>query len=276
MVSLSRQVRFSAAHRYFLPQLPDEENVRLFGSSAGPSGHGHDYLCEVTVRGATDPQTGIVMNLTELKPLLEESIVEPLDREFLTALHPFCRGQVPTGENLVRLVWRRLESSLVGVKLHRVRLAESSHLHVDCLRKDNDLMVFLTRSYEFSAAHRLHSFHLSDERNQEIFGKCNNPYGHGHNYRVEVTVQGPVDERTGMMVDLEYLDRVVEEEVLARYDHKNLNLDTEEFRELNPTTENLVKVIWQRMAPRLTHPRLYRVTVHETEKNSFSYYGEGE
>ena len=137
-------------------------------------------------------------------------------------------------------------------------------------------MVFLTRSYEFSAAHRLHSPLLGDERNQEIFGKCNNPYGHGHNYRVEITVHGPVDERTGMMVDLTYLDRVVEEEIIGRYDHKNLNLDTEEFRELNPTTENLVKVIWRRLAPRLKRPLLYRITVHETEKNCFSYYGEGE
>jgi 6-pyruvoyltetrahydropterin/6-carboxytetrahydropterin synthase len=276
MVYLSRQVRFSAAHRYFLPDLSDEENQRIFGSFAGPSGHGHDYLCEVTIRGETDPETGIVMNLTELKPLLEECVIEPLDREYLTAQHPFCRGQVPTGENLSRLIWQRLEASLRGVQLYRVRLAESECLHVDCLRKDDDLMVFLTRSYEFSAAHRLHSYHLSDERNQEIFGKCNSPYGHGHNYRVEVTVQGPVDERTGMMVDLQYLDRVVNEEVLARYDHKNLNLDTEEFRELNPTTENLVKVIWRRMAPRLKRPELYRVTVHETDKNSFSYYGEGE
>jgi 6-pyruvoyltetrahydropterin/6-carboxytetrahydropterin synthase len=276
MVNLTRRVRFSAAHRYFLPDLRDEENLRLFGSSAGPSGHGHDYTCEVTVSGETDPETGIVMNLVALKQLLEECVAEPLDREFLTALHPFCRGQVPTGENLVRLIWRVIEPSLIGVQLQRIRLTESDDLHVDCLRKDDDLMVYLTRSYEFSAAHRLHSPHLSDERNQEIFGKCNSPYGHGHNYRVEITVQGPVDERTGMMVDLAYLDRVVQEEVIARYDHKNLNLDTEEFRELNPTSENLVKVIWRRLAPRLKHPPLYRVTVHETDKNIFSYYGEGE
>jgi 6-pyruvoyltetrahydropterin/6-carboxytetrahydropterin synthase len=276
MVHLTRRVRFSAAHRYFLPDQSDEENVRLFGTSAGPSGHGHDYLCEVTVRGETDPETGIVMNLVDLKQLLAECVVEPLDREFLTAVHPFCRGQVPTGENLVRLIWRVLEPSLFGVQLHRIRLAESDDLRVDCLRKDDELMVFLTRTYEFSAAHRLHSPHLSDERNQEIFGKCNSPYGHGHNYRVEVTVQGPVDERTGMMVDLSYLDRIVEEEIIRRYDHKNLNLDTEEFRELNPSTENLVKVIWRRLEPRMKRPPLYRVTVHETDRNAFAYYGEGE
>jgi 6-pyruvoyltetrahydropterin/6-carboxytetrahydropterin synthase len=276
MVCLTRLVRFSAAHRYFLPELSDEENLRLFGTSAGPSGHGHDYTCEVTIQGETNPETGLAMNMVDLKQLLEDCIAEPLDREFLTALHPYCRGQVPTGENLVRLIWHVLEPNLVGVRLHRIRLAESDDLHVDCIRKDSDLMVYLTRAYEFSAAHRLHSPHLNDEKNQEIFGKCNSPYGHGHNYRVEITVQGPVDERTGMMVDLSYLDRVVHEEVVARYDHKNLNHDTEEFRELNPTTENLVKVIWRHLAPRLKRPLLYRVTVHETDKNVFSYYGEGE
>src|ERR1043166_5656023 len=109
MLYLTRRVRFSAAHRYFLPQLSDEENIRLFGTSAGPSGHGHDYLCEVTGRGETDLETGRVMNVAALKDALEECIVEPLDREFLTAAHPFCRGQVPTGENLVRLIWRVVE-----------------------------------------------------------------------------------------------------------------------------------------------------------------------
>src|SRR6202158_4920227 len=120
MVYLTRQVRFSAAHRYFLPDASDEENLRLFGSSAGPSGHGHDYLCEVTVVGETDPETGIFLNLVDLKQLLEECIVEPLDREFLTALHPFCRGQVPTGENLARLICRGTERTLAGSRWERV------------------------------------------------------------------------------------------------------------------------------------------------------------
>src|SRR5256885_2281640 len=131
MVQLTRRVRFSAAHRYFLPNVSDEENVRLFGSSAGPSGHGHDYICEVTVRGEADPATGIVMNLVDLKQLLEECVAEPLDREFLTAQHPFCRGQVPTGENLVRLIWRVLEPSLNGAQLYRIQVAESDDLQVD-------------------------------------------------------------------------------------------------------------------------------------------------
>src|SRR5262245_34646328 len=124
MVYLTRLVRFSAAHRYFLPDLSDEENLRLFGSAAGPSGHGHDYTCEVTVQGETDPETGLTMHPDDLTRLLEECITEPLDREFLTALHPYCRGQVPTSENLVGLIWSVLEPNLFGGRLHRIRLAE--------------------------------------------------------------------------------------------------------------------------------------------------------
>ena len=141
-------------------------------------------------------------------------------------------------------------------------------------------MVLLTRTYEFSAAHRLHSVYLSEDENLEIFGKCNNPYGHGHNYKVEVTIQGDVHSRTGLLVHLAELDAIVQEEVLDRYDHRNLNADTEEFRELNPTSENLVKVIWRRLEKRLdSHlvgPTLYKVCVRETDRNVFSYYGEGE
>src|SRR5260370_17355157 len=101
MVHLTRQVRFSAAHRYFLPHLSDKENQRLFGSCAGPSGHGHDYLCEVTVRGETDPETGIVMNLTGLKQLLEECVVEPLALEFLPPLTPSSPAPVATCDTLL-------------------------------------------------------------------------------------------------------------------------------------------------------------------------------
>jgi 6-pyruvoyltetrahydropterin/6-carboxytetrahydropterin synthase len=275
MVTMTRRVTFSAAHRYDLPDISDEENTRLYGLCANPHGHGHDYTCEVTVTGEIDPATGMVLNLADLKNLLHEVIVEPLDGEFLTRSHPYTRGQVPTSENLVRAIWRGVEAGLTGARLRRVRLQENDWLAAECCRQNEELMVFLTRTYEFSASHRLHSPHLSDEKNQEIFGKCDNPYGHGHNYKLEVTVCGPVNERTGLMTDLRYLDQVVQEEVLDRYDHKNLNMDTPEFRELNPTSENLVKVIWERLARRVQHPPLYRIMVRETERNIFAYYGDG-
>ena len=133
-------------------------------------------------------------------------------------------------------------------------------------------MTALTRSYQFSAAHALVSPLLSEEENRAFFGKCSNRYSHGHDYTVEVTVGGEVDERTGMLVDLGELDAAVQEEVISRYDHRHLNYDTEDFAHLNPTSENLVRVIWDRLRPRLGE-RLAKVVVRETERNCFEYRG---
>src|SRR5262249_13859338 len=273
MIFLTRKTGFSAAHRYYRPEFSDEENRRLYGACAHPRGHGHDYTVEVTVRGETHERSGLVVNITDLKPILNEQVVEPFDRESLTIMHPLCRGRVPTSENLVVLLWDALEGALAQrlphVSLHRVHLAENDNLYAECCKRKSHLMVLLTRSYEFSAAHRLHSIYLSDEENLELFGKCNNPYGHGHNYRLEVTVQGHVDSRTGLMVDLAQLDRIIQEEVISRYDHKNLNADSPEYRELNPTSENVVKVIWRRLERRLLGPTLYKVALKETDRNVF-------
>src|SRR5215470_2192360 len=100
-------------------------------------------------------------------------------------------------------------------------------------------MVYLTRRYRFAAAHRLHSDALSAEENRRIYGKCNNPYGHGHNYVLEVTVAGEIDPATGMVYDLAALDHTVQREVIERFDHVHLNLDVENLRDRVPTTENL-------------------------------------
>jgi 6-pyruvoyltetrahydropterin/6-carboxytetrahydropterin synthase len=275
MVTLTRRVVFSAAHRYDLPDLSPEENARLFGACARPHGHGHDYACEVSVSGEIDPATGMVLNITDLNRLLQERVVAPLDCEFLTREHPFMEGWVPTTENLARAIWRRVEEGLKGALLTRVRLYEHERLAAECRRAEGGYMLLFTRTYEFAASHRLHSHALSDAENREIFGKCNNPNGHGHNYKLEVTVRGPVDDRTGMLVDLGALDRVVRDEVVTRYDHRHLNLDLPEFRELNPTSENLVQVIWDRLAGKIEGARLHRVTIRETERNFFSV-GEGD
>ena len=136
-------------------------------------------------------------------------------------------------------------------------------------------MIALTRFFDFAASHRLHAPRLSDAENREIFGKCNNPNGHGHNYGVEVTVVGEPDPVTGMLVDLAALDRVLDSEVMARFDHKHLNLDTPDFADLNPTSENVTIAIWNHLKGQIPAPaRLYRVVVKETDRNYFEYYGD--
>ena len=143
-------------------------------------------------------------------------------------------------------------------------------------------MVYLTRRYRFSAAHRLHSEALSVAENQSVYGKCNNPYGHGHNYVLEVTVAGRVNQATGMVMDLGILDGVVQREILDRFAYSYLNQDREFCTGQVPTTENLCKTIFNILRPRLKSERaagqvhLWRVRMEETTSNFFECYREGE
>lgn len=133
------------------------------------------------------------------------------------------------------------------------------------------MKAYLSRRYHFSASHRLHVDSLSDETNRETFGKCNNPFGHGHNYTVQVTFSGQIDPETGMVANLASLDAFAKEQVLARFDVTNLNT-LEMFAEEVPTTENFA-IVLHRIFMGYTHARLESVHVEETSNNSFDYAG---
>ena len=335
MVYLTRKIEFSASHLYNNPAFSPEENRRVFGKCNNPGGHGHNYVLEVTVGGETDPQTGMVLDLVELKQVLESEIMQRMDHRFLNYEVAELAGKIPTCENVAMVIWQLLEPQInrkIGQgHLHRVRLWESPDLFADCFgdgeekesadpphhpdrmirgmtrqgsgeqaagRMDresqdaasvsrakpnaaaaaatgtsaNGHRVSLTRRYSFAASHRLHSAQLDEAANQRVYGKCNNTYGHGHNYVVEVTVAGAPDPATGMIAHLTELDRFVEREVLDPFDHKYLNEDVPAFRERVPTTENLCMEIFERLK---TFPgaRLEKIRVEETGKNSFEYRG---
>ena len=138
---------------------------------------------------------------------------------------------------------------------------------------NDGLKIELGRRYRFSASHRLHSERLGEEENQRVYGKCNNPHGHGHNYVVEVRVSGTVDPATGMVANLADLDGFVEREVLEPFDHKLLNAEVAAFRASVPTTENLCKEIYRRLK-HFPKAKLERVRVEETSNNAFEYAGE--
>ncbi len=137
------------------------------------------------------------------------------------------------------------------------------------------MKAYLTRRYRFSASHRLHSDAMSDAENVATYGKCNNPHGHGHNYALEVTVSGPVEESTGMVCNLVDLDEAVRREVLERFDLQNLNL-TKEFGGNIPTTENLCETIYDFLQRSFHHAHLEKVRIEETMLNSFEYEGKEE
>jgi 6-pyruvoyltetrahydropterin/6-carboxytetrahydropterin synthase len=253
-------------------------------SSAGERGGGHDYLCELTVGGDIDPRTGMVVNIKDVDAVLKSQVVGVLDGKLLDRDVGAFRDVPPTPENLAWFIWEHCRPVLPPQSfLARVMLRPTATLWAeitDLVGREDTPMLTMTRAYDFSASHRLHSTHLSDEKNSEIFGKCNWSNGHGHNYEVEVTLAGAADPVTGRLMPTDVLDRIVEEEVLLPYDHRHLNYDAPEFRDLNPTSENLTRVIWDKLSRRLSDgallgsAHLYRVVVRETARNYFEYYGE--
>lgn len=134
------------------------------------------------------------------------------------------------------------------------------------------MKAYLTRRYWFSASHRLHCESMSAGENQAVYGKCNNPHGHGHNYALEITVAGPVDPRTGMVCNLVDLDNFVQEKILERFDHQNLNT-LSEFEGVVPTTENLCVEVYGIVEKDFRHAQVEKIRVEETMLNSFEYAG---
>lgn len=127
------------------------------------------------------------------------------------------------------------------------------------------------RKEHFNAAHRLHNPNWTDEKNKHVFGKCNNPNYHGHNYELIVKITGEIDEETGYVIDTKILSDIIKENIIEKFDHKNLNLDVVEFKNLNPTTENIARVIWNILKPNIENKYELKVILYETERNYIEY-----
>jgi 6-pyruvoyltetrahydropterin/6-carboxytetrahydropterin synthase len=286
LVELTRYRCFEASHRYWRADWSAAENLARFGRCTSPFGHGHNYTIAVTVRGAIDPATGMVVNLSQLDELIA-GLTATLDHQFINQAVPaFHEGTQPTAEALARYSCHRLSAALragvprAGAEVCFVAMHEGDTLQGWCARPDAGLAradeevpvletIGLTRTYSFSAAHRLHEPRLSDAENQARFGKCNNRYGHGHDYRLDVTVSGPLDPKTSMVVDLASLDEAVQSVVLARLDHRHLNHEVPPFDRLNPTSENVLQVIWEWLEP-VCPARLVEIALSETPRNRFT------
>ena len=135
------------------------------------------------------------------------------------------------------------------------------------------MKVKVSRRAHFNAAHRLYRKDWSDEKNNAVFGKCNNPNYHGHNYELIASVTGEIDKETGFVMDVKTLKELIKEEIEDAFDHKNLNLDVPEFTDLNPTAENIVIVIWNKLKKRLPEDLLLEVILYETPRNFVTYSG---
>jgi 6-pyruvoyltetrahydropterin/6-carboxytetrahydropterin synthase len=179
-ISLARRAYFSCARQLRHPDWSDEQNQAAFGKDALP--HGHDYVLDVFYQGEIGAQDGMIVNLTDIKPILAR-VLDQLDGKFLDGDVEYFATRRPTAENIVNFIWSQLPEQIGAGRLVRVLLQESARLSVE---KTANTMK-LTRCYEFAAAHRLHVPQMSQDDNSALYGKCNNPRGHGHNYGLEVT-----------------------------------------------------------------------------------------
>lgn len=135
------------------------------------------------------------------------------------------------------------------------------------------MKVTVSRKAHFNAAHRLHNPNWTDEKNRTVFGKCNNPNFHGHNYELIVSVTGEIDQETGFVMDIKVLADLVKELIEERFDHKNLNLDTDEFAHLNPTAEHIAVVCWNLLRPKIDDDKKLSVVLYETPRNFVEFHG---
>ncbi|MEO5929398.1 MAG: 6-carboxytetrahydropterin synthase [Candidatus Kapaibacterium sp.] len=135
-------------------------------------------------------------------------------------------------------------------------------------------MIYVTRRAHFSAAHRLYNPEFSDAKNEALFDKCNNYHGHGHNYQMEVTVKGIPDPETGYVIDLKFLARLIEEEILVKVDHKHLNFDVDFLSGVIPTAENIAIAFWRILEPKISSGILHSLKLYESENNFVEYFGE--
>ena len=264
MFRLTREVRFAINDG----DDDDEQFTRPPSNSYGgyPSliGYGRFYTLAVTLAGELDPATGYLRNIKEIDDAVRRRIIPAIRADALGLSAP--RPLTPFEQPVVAL--GLLQSVLPQTLVDAVRLSLSPFLSVSSLASEHP-MVRLSQKFEFSASHRLHSAQLSDEENRKCFGKCNNPNGHGHNYTLEVTATGPIDDATGMVIDLVALDTTVRS-VLDTLDHKHIDREVPAFAEQTSTAENLVVYLWGELAPRL-EGRLRHLKLWETNKNVFEY-----
>ncbi|MEZ0324310.1 MAG: 6-carboxytetrahydropterin synthase [Fimbriimonas sp.] len=269
-MKLTRRVFFSSGHRYWIPAKSEEENRALFSRWASPYNHGHNYTLEVTVEGDVDAVTGMVVNIKDIDEVLQRTIVDKFDGKSINDEVDYFQTHSSSTENLLLYFGQVLTGSSTlpkEVTLTKLKLEETPLLYTELTLKPERKMT-LTRVYEFAASHRLHCPGLSDAKNLELFGKCNNPAGHGHNYLLEVSVEGTPDAQTGMMADIGAIDAKVNELVVDRYDHKNFNVDIEEFEGRPTTSEVIAQEIFERLKTNLP-AKLHRIRLHETARNIF-------
>jgi 6-pyruvoyltetrahydropterin/6-carboxytetrahydropterin synthase len=262
MYRLSREVRFAVN--------PDDDNqlagvpTNSFAGFPSLRGIGHYFSLEVTLTGEIDRQSSCVRNIKEVDQVVRKLAI-PVATAFVR------RGRYGGGGTLLLKLYDALRDAWPGSILHHLRLSLSPLLTLTVFAREYP-MVRISQKFEFSASHRLYNPALSEEQNQETFGKCTNPHGHGHNYVLQVTLAGHANS-DGLIIEVPKFEKIVSSTVIEKFDHKNLNVQIPEFSRAIPTVENIAQVIYQLLKPQFDHTeaKLAGVTVWETPKTWCEY-----
>jgi 6-pyruvoyltetrahydropterin/6-carboxytetrahydropterin synthase len=262
MFRLTREVRFAINRR------PDDQlqnrPTNSFGGYPSLNGLGYYLALQVTLEGELQPDSGYLRNIKEIDSAIRLRAIPMTEARIRS--NSFGAG----GLLLVDL-FVLLREQWPGATLTSLRLALSPFLSLSILAQELP-MVRLSQKFEFSATHRLHNPALRAEENSRLFGKCNNPHGHGHNYELQVTLVGEPNAN-GELIAIPQLERLVQSAVIDRFDHRNLNVELPEFKEHNPTVENIARVIYRLLDPPISAAgaTLGSVTLWETPKTFCEY-----
>ena len=265
MHKLARQVRFSI--NPFLSQ----ECTGFNSFASKPAGEGLAIFLELLVEilGDIKPETGFVLNVVDIDRGVRESVV-PLFAERIK--QDYCRtrhvGLLVVAE-LLRSAWERLSDKFAPATLSKLSLKLNPFRRIAISSGDPE-MVYFCEKFEFAAMHKLWNCDFSEKENFDIFGKCANATGHGHNYVLEVSIEMPATRDDFRIGDFE---RTVNHELIKLLDHRNLNVDVEQFVKTNPTIENIAAFAWDKLVGKFGEANLHRVTVWETDKTYCTYYG---
>ncbi|MGH7230922.1 MAG: 6-pyruvoyl trahydropterin synthase family protein [Nitrospiraceae bacterium] len=275
-VLLTKRIEFSASHRYYNEAWDAVRNRQVFGACSHASGHGHNYLLEVTVEGDIAEETGMVVNLYDLKQVLK-LVLQEFDHKHLNLDTNYFTTKIPTTENIAGVLWSVLATHAEIGQLKKIRLFEEDDLYADvtaaCFSEGEVLTrASLTRRYHFSAAHRLGD-HQGPNITGGVWGKCRSPHLHGHNYTLQVTVGGKINPDTGMVTDLSALDRTVHDRVLQRFDYRNLNEDPDLSRS-GTTGVHVTRFVWDALVTSMPGGQLERIGLAETADISYEYQEE--
>ena len=266
MHKLARQVRFSI--NPFL--LEDSTGSNSFASK--PAGEGLSIFLELSVEilGSLAPDTGFVVNVVDIDRNVREFVVplfaERIKQDFYRARHIGLSVMV----ELLRSAWSQLSDKFGPAKLSKLSLKLNPFRRIAINSGDRE-MVYFCEKFEFAAMHKLWNRDFSEQKNFEVFGKCANPTGHGHNYVVEIAIKMPATRDDFRIGDFE---RTVNHELIELLDHRNLNVDVEQFGKTNPTIENIAAFAWNKLVGKFGEANLHRVTVWETDKTYCTYYGD--